>query len=316
MCWIEVTVTATCGIISHVHTEHGRSIEVTCEDGMKYNINLQDKEEESTLEVTGDKTGENFNFLKIEHHGNDMYITLQGTKFSVKDENSVEETAKLEELLTNPDFSSFSTAVQQVHDKLKLPGWEYPSVLFLYRIGMSLHHPLLSLQQEEEKVSLHHPLLSLQQEEETVSLHHPLLSLQGTEPLLSLQQGEETVSLQRRSARRNKKIDRSIFDYHGEKAKKECRYNGRKHQDVSRFIERECLGMCGQTCSSCWKIHFKTISQQQAEGVRTKKTPIFIVLKVETGACMPCIPPIDKIKPQCMISRNMKHVAQIYSDYN
>ena len=146
MCWIEVTVSSTCGIISHVHTEHGRSIEVTCEDGIKYNINLQDKEEESTLEVTGDKAGENFNFLKIEHHGNDMYITLQGTKFSVKDENSVEETAKLEELLKNPDFSSFSTAVQQVHDKLKLPGWEYPSVLFLYRIGMSLHHPLLSLQ--------------------------------------------------------------------------------------------------------------------------------------------------------------------------
>ena len=144
----------SCEITSHTETEDGRFIEVACEDDMKYSLILQDKEGVSTLEVSGEEGGEKFNFLKIEHqvNSNNLYLTLQDKTFSVKDENSAEESAKLEELLTNPNFSSFSTAVQEVHDKLKLPGWKSPSTMFLYRIGMSLHHNLPSLKREEETV--------------------------------------------------------------------------------------------------------------------------------------------------------------------
>ena len=268
MSCIHIAVSSSCEIRSHTETEHGRNIEVTCEDDMKYFLNLYDVEGVSTLDVSGEKGEEKFNFLKIEHqvNSNNLYLTLQDKTFSVKDENSAEESAKLEELLTNPNFSSFSTAVQEVHDKLKLPGWKSPSTMFLYRIGMSIHHNSPSLKREEteslqleyetvddeeESVSLQREETESLQREETVDEEEELESLQLEYE--TVDEEEESVSLQRRSTRRKKKIDRSIYDYHGEKSKKECKYNGRKFRDIQRFIELECLGMCGQSCKSCWK---------------------------------------------------------------
>ena len=204
---VSTPVSPTCQITSHTATSHGRDIDLTCEDDVKFSLKMTDKDGFSTLEVSGSKIEEEFRFLKVEHDGasNNMFLTLDGKRFDVKDDNTADESAALEDLLTNPNFSSFPAAVQLIHDELKLPGWKSPSIMFLYRIGMSLDD------------------------------HH----------------------MDRRDARgkgwnRRNKIDRKILHYHGVSPKKECRYNGRTQREVKRFIEGECVGMCGRRCKSCW----------------------------------------------------------------
>ena len=138
------TMSMFCEIVSSTLTFHGRDIDLTCEDDVKFSLKMTDKDGFSTLEVSGSKIEEEFRFLKVEHDGasNEMFLTLDGKRFDVKDDNTADESAALEDLLTNPNFSSFPAAVQLIHDELKLPGWKSPSIMFLYRIGMSLddHH--------------------------------------------------------------------------------------------------------------------------------------------------------------------------------
>merc|ERR1740124_155653 len=115
---------------------------------------MEDADGVSTLDVSGNKMGEEFRFLKVEHHGssNNMFLTLNGERFDVKDENSADESTALEDLMTNPNFSYFPAVVQLIHDELKLPGWKSPSVMFLYRIGMSLDDHHSSRQRREKTV--------------------------------------------------------------------------------------------------------------------------------------------------------------------
>lgn len=204
---IPITVSTYCEITSHTLTLHGRAIDVRCEADMMFSLKIEDVEEVSTLEVTGNKMGDEFRFLKIEHDGSakSMILTLNGQRFDVKDENSAAESSVLSDLLSDPNFSNFPAAVQLIHDELKLPGWKSPSVMFLYRIGISLHDH------------------------------------------------ENSQQIQRRSIRKNNKIDRKILHYHGTISKKQCAHNGRKAADVWGFIDGECVGMCGRKCKSCWR---------------------------------------------------------------
>ena len=106
-----------------------------------FSLKLEDVEGVSTLEVTGNKMGEEFRFLKVEHDGsaNSMFLTLNGQRFDVKDKNSADESSILADMISDPNFSNFPAVVQLIHDELQLPGWQSPAVMFLYRIGISLH---------------------------------------------------------------------------------------------------------------------------------------------------------------------------------
>merc|ERR1740136_168260 len=147
-------VSPSCKITSDTLTSHGRAIDVTCEHDMNFSLKMEDADGVSTLDVSGNKMGEEFRFLKVEHHGasNNMFLTLNGERFDVKDENSADESTALEDLMTNPNFSYFPAVVQLIHDELKLPGWKSPSVMFLYRIGMSLDDHHSSRQRREKTV--------------------------------------------------------------------------------------------------------------------------------------------------------------------
>ena len=118
---------------------HSRNITVRCEDGVEFNLIMQDGEGVSVLEVLGSVgTGEQHEFLKVEHVGESMFLTLSGQKFDVKDINSQKESDILADILMDQTFTNFGAVVKLIHDELKIPAWKFPSIMFLYRIGMSL----------------------------------------------------------------------------------------------------------------------------------------------------------------------------------
>merc|ERR1719320_544677 len=110
-------VLPSCEIISDTVHSLEHDINVSCEDEMNFSLKMKDKDGVSTLEVTGNRQGEEFRFLNVEHNApeNTMFLTLEGKRFDVKDESSAaEESEALENLMKNPDFSSFSVAVQLI----------------------------------------------------------------------------------------------------------------------------------------------------------------------------------------------------------
>jgi len=117
----------------------GKLIKVLCDEEMLVSLDLEDGGSYSTLKVVGDKLGQHSDFLQVEYYkeSQDMYLTIEGVQFNVKDDKAAEETATLVKLLDNPDFSFFPTAVRLIHDELQLKGWESPAVMFLYRLGMA-----------------------------------------------------------------------------------------------------------------------------------------------------------------------------------
>ena len=59
------TMSMSCEIVSSTLTFHGRDIELTCENDVKFSLKMTDKEKFSILEVSGSKMGEEFRFLKV-----------------------------------------------------------------------------------------------------------------------------------------------------------------------------------------------------------------------------------------------------------
>ena len=158
-------VSPPCLILSNNPTTHGRDIIVACDDDMNFTFKLEDSEGDSSLQVLGSKVGEEFNFLEIEHRGGSMFLVLNGERYNAKDGNSAAESAALQELLKSPNFSHFPAVVRLIHDELQLPAWESRSVMFLYRIGMSLSSSPLQRRSSafDEKYSQYHGLLPSKQ---------------------------------------------------------------------------------------------------------------------------------------------------------
>jgi len=128
-----------CEITSHFTTPHTRTMTVKCEGGAEFTLRMEDREGRSVLEVVGGGIGgEEVEFLKVEHIGDSMFLTFNGERFDVKDKDSEKESGVLKGLLMDQNFSKFGRVVKVIHDELQIPAWEFPSVMFLYRIGMSL----------------------------------------------------------------------------------------------------------------------------------------------------------------------------------
>jgi len=128
------TVSESCEIITNVPTSKGRVIDVTCGAELNYTLKLEDGEKVSTLEVFGRQMEDGIKkVLTAERYKKSSNITLK----VMTEEQSTEDKDRLQ----NSYMENFSTVVRLIHDELQLPGRESTSVMMLYQIGMSLHHP-------------------------------------------------------------------------------------------------------------------------------------------------------------------------------
>jgi len=146
--------------------------------------------------------------------GNSMEILVNGERRELSD--------PLVDVLTT--YPWLGAAARTVHDKLKLPGWKRPSIMFLYRLGMAaLQGP--EIQQEEDP------------EFREVELKD--------EPSPRLSSCDDVSCWDG--------VDKEIARYHGPSPTLTCSLNGISAPNSTALIQDRCFGVCGPACKMCWE---------------------------------------------------------------
>eukprot|EP00116_Pleurobrachia_bachei_P006040 sb/3466302/ len=123
----------------------------------------------------------------------------------------------LVDLLTSHPW--LGAAARTVHDKLKLPAWKRPSVMFLYRLGMAaIEHPEFQESEEFQEPEFQEPEFQ-EAEFQEVEVNKELSTFWG--------------------------IDEEIAKYHGPSPTLTCKLNGTSAPDTTALIEDKCFGVCG-----------------------------------------------------------------------
>jgi len=139
----------------------------------------------------------------------DMFITIEGARYNVRDDKEQEEHQKLLQLFAEPDFKYFTVSTKLIHDELQLKGWESPSVMVLYTLA-----------------------LAAESQADAVEKRHYILDIGG---IIA------------------DSVDDHTYWYHGKYATKECRGNGWNTRYLRTLQRRDCEGICGPSCHTCWE---------------------------------------------------------------
>jgi len=131
-----------CHINDVVQSGGEKRVSVVCGSDEVVELHMSDQDHLSEFSASIVRKGERgVKLLGVEYHTvqQDMFVEVEGTKYSVKDESTkAEESEKLRALYNNPQFRYFPVAVKLIHDELELKGWESPAVMFLYRMAMAM----------------------------------------------------------------------------------------------------------------------------------------------------------------------------------
>jgi len=131
-----------CHINDVVQSGGEKRVSVVCGSDEVVELHMSDQDHLSEFSASVVRKGERgVKLLAVEYHTveQDMFVEVEGTKYSVKDESTkAEESEKLRALYNNPQFRYFPVAVKLIHDELELKGWESPAVMFLYRMAMAM----------------------------------------------------------------------------------------------------------------------------------------------------------------------------------
>jgi len=220
-------------------TSHRISVRCSSESLMRFSLT----EGSNSYELKIEDGSSGVEWLGVEHRKgagdleNDLFITIDGETFNVKDGLENKEEEKLESLLKEREFRYFTQSVKVIHDELELKGWESPVVMLLYNLALSAERLATA-----ERIRDGDGLLGRVGDGGLPARPVPTATPTAT-PTAAPTTDPDAF-----------KVDPQTWDYHGLYPKKSCKYNG-WYTRFPYFTLNEtngCPGICGPACHTCW----------------------------------------------------------------
>ena len=202
----------SCQPILKTSNKTARLIEVKCRDGVLYVIKLSDFANRSNLEIKESISNSTKDIFSVDFDSTkkETLITVGKARLDLI---NLKDFLAIDEPVLVKYFSDFGEVARLIHDKFEFKGWESPSAMVLYGLGMAV---------ERYKISK--------------NVHGT--ANHGT--------AASTISRQKRH------IDDRIYTFHGPSPTLLCSNNGTSVQDIPKFTADECPGLCGPICY-CWE---------------------------------------------------------------
>lgn len=210
------TAQSECSLSAVETVGNTHHVTVQCGEDSLIRFSMTDTPGNSELRLDDVRDGLEEEWLGVEFHsgpeGSDMFITIDDTRYNVKDEKEAEEHNKILELFKEPDFRYFTPSVKLIHDELMLKGWQSTAVMCLYTLA-------LAAENYSTKV---------------IVVNRSKRSFLN---FTSWFKGE---------------MDKNTILYHGSNPQMPCKENGRHINDITSLSLNDCEGICGPSCHTCW----------------------------------------------------------------